>query len=112
MKTYAFYDETGKIKKVISTTKGIDFIKKNFDKGQQYIEVDHDIKTNSHLIVDGKAVKNPDFKPELFKQPLIPVSHSVGITEKEIDEVKDIEGLKGILKQMIAPKTISFGKGE
>jgi hypothetical protein len=107
MRTYAFHDETGKIKKVISTTKGLDFIKLNL-KDLQSIKVDPEVTTNSHKIIDGKPVKQEIIEPV---KPVISIDSVPIITEKDIDDCKDIDGLKVLLKKMIGPKTISFGKG-
>jgi len=107
MKNFALYNETGKIQKVISTTKGLDFIELNL-KGLQYIKVDPEVKSNSHKIIDGKAVKQEIIEPV---KPVIVIDPKSIITEKMIDDAKDIDGLKVLLKKMIGPKTISFGKG-
>jgi hypothetical protein len=105
MKNFALFDETGKIQKIISTTKGLDFIKLNL-KGLQYIKVDSEVKSNSHKIIDGKVVKQDVIEPV---KPVIVIDPKSIITEKDIDDCKDIEDLKVLMKKMIGPKTISFG---
>jgi len=104
MRTYAFHDETGKIKKVISTTKGLDFIELNL-KGLQYLKVDSEVTTNSHKIIDGKPVKQEIIEPV---KPVIVIDPKPIITEKDIDDCKDIESLKKVLKLMVSPKTVAF----
>jgi len=104
MKNFALFDETGKIKKVISTTKGLDFIKLNL-KGLQYLKVDSEVTTNSHKIIDGKPVKQEIIEPV---KPVISIDSVPIITEKDIDDCKDIDGLKVLLKKMIGPKTVTF----
>jgi hypothetical protein len=105
MKNFALYDETGKIQKVISTTKGKDFIELNL-KGLQYIKVDSEVTTNSHKIIDGKPLKQ-EIIP--IPEPDIPIPAQPGITDEDIDKIKDIEDVKTILKQMIGPKTFRSG---
>jgi hypothetical protein len=99
MKTYAFYNGTGQIKKMITTTKGIPFIEKNLPAGLQYVEVPHGVKTTTHDIMNGVAVKKAVpiiFKPkEIIKLPK-PI-----ITDLMVDGCITIVDLKRILRQLI-----------
>ena len=110
MKTFAIYDKTGKIKKIISTSRK-DIIEKNLSKDHEYIEVDPSVKTGSHQVIDGQVVKDPTFVPKQFskKKPAMSFTQSFGVTEKDIDACKDIESLKVLLKKMIAPQVIQKG---
>jgi hypothetical protein len=56
MKTFAVYDKDGNIKKVISTTRK-DLILINIPEGHTHMEVDHNVKTNTHKIQDGVVIK-------------------------------------------------------
>jgi len=109
MKNYALYDKDGTIKKIISTTRK-DVIEINLTKDLQYIEVTPDVKIDTHQIMDGEVVTLKDVNPKVFTPSSI-TGPEPTITEKDIDACKDVEGLKAILKQMIAPKAITFGKG-
>lgn len=104
MKTFAAYDQNGKIKKVFATTKGKEFVEKNMPKGFDYVEVSHGVTTSSHQIIDGKAEKDPSFipRPLIGEPPMSQITRSFGITEQEIDKVKDIDELKELLKKMIS----------
>ena len=101
MKSYAIYDKDGTIKKVIVTTRK-DAVESNLAKDMKYIEVGPEVKRSSYQIISGKAEKvKIKVDQKIPYNPSVVGKSDYPTTDKMIDDIRNIDDLKPILKMML-----------